>query len=219
MLSLHSDWWVLSPTLPGEIRYLFLTKHGVPIRLILLLAPALQHLTRPYPRTLPLARLKQRTTSFFCEPHCCSYHCNVQAAVPTRLRDSRAGPVPAHRPVALPRSGVLRPLSVLWALTHTAAGATNLRTPEGVVKASMPTARVAPPSASTYSFARKRSYKRAVRRAAQGEGQHTQYRGRVCTLQQLCRSYRGQRPSSGFSRRSQQHFLQRAQNRLLVLVD
>ena len=82
----------------------------------------------------------------------------------------------------------------------------------------MPTARVAPPSASTYSFARKRSYKRAVRRAAQGEGQHTQYRGRVCTLQQLCRSYRGQRPSLEFSRRSQQHFLQRAQNRLLVLT-
>ena len=102
MLSLHLDWWVLSPTLPGEIRYLFLTKHGVPIRLILLLAPALQHLTRSYPRTLPLARLTQRTTSFFSEPHCCSCHCNVQAAVPTRLRGSRAGPIPAHRPVALP---------------------------------------------------------------------------------------------------------------------
>ena len=84
MLSLHSDWWVLGPTLPGEIRYLFLTKHGVPIRLILLMAPALQHLTRPYPRTLPLARLTPRTTSFFCEPHCCSSRCNVQAAVPTR---------------------------------------------------------------------------------------------------------------------------------------
>ena len=218
MLSLHSDWWVLGPTLPGEIRYLFLTKHGVPIRLILLMAPALQHLTRPYPRTLPLARLTPRATSFFCEPHCCSSHRNVQAVVPTRRHGSRAGPVPVHRPVALPRSGVLRPLSVLWALTHTAAGATNLRTPEGVVKASMPTAHVAPPSASTYSFARKRSYKGAVRRAAQGEGQHTQYRGRVCTLQQLCRSYRGQRPSLECSRRSQQHFLQRAQNRLLVLT-
>ena len=120
--------------------------------------------------------------------------------------------------MALPRSGVIRSLSVLWALTHTAAGATNLRTPEDAVKASMPTARVAPPSASTYSFARKRSYKRAVRRAAQSEGQHTQYRGRVCTLQQLCRSYRGHRSSLTCSRRSQQHYLQRAQNRLLVLT-
>ena len=113
---------------------------------------------------------------------------------------------------------MLRQLSVLWALTHTVAGATNLRTPEGEVTASMPPAHVATHSASTYSFARKRSYKRAVRRAAQSDGQHTQYRGRVCALQQLCRGYRGQRPLSGSSRRSQQHFLQRAQNRLLVLT-
>ena len=42
------------------------------------------------------------------------------------------------------------------------------------------------PSSTHFSFARKRSYKRAVRRAALHTDQTTTYRGRACTLRQLC---------------------------------
>ena len=112
-----------------------------------------------------------------------------------------AGPVLDRHPVITPRCGVLRRLYVLWTLTQTVAGATGLRTSENTVMASLTSASAASHSASTYGFARKRSYKRAVRRAAQSEGQHTQYRGRVCTLQQLCRGYRGRKPQPGPSRR------------------
>ena len=79
MLSLHSAWWVLRPTLPTELRFLFLTKHGVPLRLILLLAPALQHLTRPYTCSLPLARLPTQAAHSFSVPHRGSFHGNTQA--------------------------------------------------------------------------------------------------------------------------------------------
>ncbi|CAE6971438.1 unnamed protein product [Symbiodinium sp. CCMP2592] len=68
-----------------------------------------------------------------------------------------------------------------------------------------------------YTFARKRSYKRAVRRAAQDQAQHTVYRGRVCTLQQLCRGYRGHRPAPTAERRMQQAALKVSQGRLLFL--
>ena len=69
-----------------------------------------------------------------------------------------------------------------------------------------------------YSFARKRSYKRAVRRAAQSGDQHTYYRGRVCTLQQLCRGYQGRQAPPTASRRLLQASMSRTQHRLLTLT-
>ena len=65
------------------------------------------------------------------------------------------------------------------------------------------------------SSARKRAYKRAVRRASQHPDQHTTYRGRVCTLQQLCRGYQGHQPRPKPQRHAQLHALQRSQTRLL----
>ena len=142
----------------------------------------------------------------------------MQADVSIKLRGTDNGPVLDRHPVITSRYGVLRRLLVLWTLTQAVADATGLRPSENTVMASLTSVNADSHSASTYSFARKRSYKRAVRRAAQSEGQHTQYRGRVCTLQQLCRGYRGRQPQQGPSRRSHQPFLQRAQNRLLVLT-
>ena len=209
---------MLRPTLPTELRFLFLTKHGVPLSLILLLAPALQHLTRPYTCSLPLARQPRRAAHSSSVPHRGSFRGTMQADASIQMCGPDNGPVLDRHPVITSRYGVLRRLYVLWTLTQTVAGATGLRPSENTVMASLTSVNAASHSASTYSFARKRSYKRAVRRAAQSEGQHTQYRGRVCALQQLCRGYRGRKPQQGPSRRSQQPFLQRAQNRLLVLT-
>ena len=146
-LSLHSARWVLRPTLPTELRFLFLTKHGVPLRLILLLAPALQHLTRPYTCSLPLARLPTQAAHSFSVPHRGSFHCNMQADAFIQMSD--AGPVLDRHPVITPRYGVLRRLYVLWTLTHTVAGATGLRTSENTVMASLTSANAASHSAST----------------------------------------------------------------------
>ena len=69
-----------------------------------------------------------------------------------------------------------------------------------------------------YSFARKRAYKRAVRRASQHPDQHTHYRGRSCTLRQLCKDYQGQAPRPTTRARLQVHALERSQDRILVLT-
>ena len=205
---MRTEWWVLRPTLSTELRFLFLTKHGVPLRLILLLAPALQHLTRPYACLPPLARQLRQDAHSPSAPHRRSFRGTMQADASIELRGTDIGPVLDRHPVLTPRYGVLRRLLVLWTLTQAVADATGLRPSENTVMASLTSVNADSHSASTYSFARKRSYKRAVRRAAQSEGQHTQYRGRVCTLQQLCRGYRGRQPQQGPSRRSHQPFLQ-----------
>ena len=70
---------------------------------------------------------------------------------------------------------------------------------------------------SSLSSARKRAYKRAVRRASQHPDQHTMYRGRACTLQQLCKGYQGRQPRPKPQQQTQLHALQRSQTRLLVL--
>ena len=67
------------------------------------------------------------------------------------------------------------------------------------------------------STARKRAHKRAVRRASQNPDQHTTYRGRVCTLQQLCRGYQGRQPRPTPQKQAQLQALQRSQTRLLVM--
>ena len=67
------------------------------------------------------------------------------------------------------------------------------------------------------SSARKRAHKRAVRRASQNPDQHTTYRGRVCTLQQLCRGYQGRKPRPTPQKQAQLQALQRSQTRLPVL--
>ena len=76
----------------------------------------------------------------------------------------------------------------------------------------------APAVVSGYSSARKRAYKRAVRRASLHPDQHTFYRGRPCTLRQLCREYRGQRPKPRQHEQVKAHALERSHNRILVLT-
>ncbi|OLP79252.1 hypothetical protein AK812_SmicGene40480 [Symbiodinium microadriaticum] len=75
-----------------------------------------------------------------------------------------------------------------------------------------------PADPAPLSFARKRSYKRAVRRAAQHPDQTTTYRGRQCTLRQLCAGYQGSRPKPKPEQRAQADALHRSQDRLLVMT-
>ncbi|CAE7252111.1 unnamed protein product [Symbiodinium sp. CCMP2592] len=138
---------------------------------------------------------------------------DLDAMATRELAYHAASSPPTRRPVAKrSRCGLLPILSSL--MLGVARGAPSV-VPPGALQ--LPDSLPTPTHHAVYGAARKRSYKRAVRRAAQSGDQHTFYRGRVCSLQQLCHGYRGGKTAPAASKKAQQYYLQRAQRRLLTL--
>ena len=124
---------------------------------------------------------------------------------------------------AAPRGPRSRPLSCSGLRILLLLGFLQARLVLGVRETS-PTVHVSPaclppptsPGVPVFTTARKRSYKRALRRAAQHPEQRTQYRGRPCTLRQLRSSYVGLRAGAEVQPRTKPPVLIRRPDRLLV---
>ena len=208
-----------SPELPARTGHIYHDDHRrvwyyvhhcrhVPLRVMTVVAPALFHLT-------PSISSRSRPSSA-----CRGGHLHSQ---PLRATPAQDGPAPARLPSS--RLSCLRPKGMLCSLLLagllplTGGTGMSLPAPSGTAHcASLSALPASSVPAQGYSYARKRAYKRAIRRASQQPDQHTFYRGRPCTLRQLCRNYQGQGPRPTTRARLQVHALERSRDIILVLT-
>ena len=214
LTALRYAWSVLLPTSPRELYFYFLCHQRIPLGLTLIWVPALLYLVHVC-RKKSLPRSRRRSDHPYTP---------ADSIAPVRRceRVSNLAVSRTHRPILgtslfAPGSRWLLALILLTQVCNI-CGAPIFTSESSTQTAPSGAHRVPDTAHPVYSFARKRSYKRAVRRAAQSGDQHTYYRGRVCTLQQLCRGYQGRKAPPTASRRLLQASMSRTQNRLLTLT-
>ena len=214
LTALRYAWSVLLPTSPCELYFYFLCHQRILLGLTLIWVPALLYLIHMC-RKKSLPRSRRRSDHSYTP---------TDSITPVRRceRVSNMAVSRTYRPVIgtsifAPGSRWLLALILLTQVCNI-CGAPVFTSESPAQPVPSSAHRVPDTAHPAYSFARKRSYKRAVRRAAQSGDQHTYYRGRVCTLQQLCRGYQGRQAPPTASRRLLQATMSRTQNRLLTLT-